>query len=166
MTTVMRKTRQMKEQESAFERLNKRKGTWGSAVERTRAQARRVDSTASEFGEWTEDPPSWRPQSPLAIYLWEASKLFQLIDEAADWRLINEHLYTQSPLHPRRTLEQYYYWTTEDTTSRDRQQIVYRGTRMRNDPDAIARLVMVDQLWLWILDESAFGKLRLCVNRN
>ncbi len=25
---------------------------------------------------------------------------------------------------------------------------------MRNDPEAIPRVVMVDQLWLWILDES------------
>ncbi|KAK3376413.1 hypothetical protein B0T24DRAFT_618627 [Lasiosphaeria ovina] len=156
MTNVVRKTRQMKEQEFDFERRSKRRGTWGSVVERATARAQRINSTNSEVigGEWDEDSPSWRPKSALGSYLWQASKLFQLIDEAADWRLISDHLYTQSPLHVRRTLEQYYYWTAGDTINRDRQQVVYRETRMKNDIEAIPRVVMVDQLWLWILDEN------------
>jgi len=154
MTNVIRKTRQVNEEHFAFERRSKRRGTWGSVVERARARARRINSTTSEFADWDEDSPSWRPQSPLGNYLWQASKLYQLIDEAADWRLIDEHLQTASPLHTRRTLEQYYYWTAEDTTHRDRQQVVYRATKMRSDPEAIPRVVMVDQLWLWILDDS------------
>ncbi|KAK4225199.1 hypothetical protein QBC38DRAFT_269104 [Podospora fimiseda] len=154
MTNVIRKTRQMNEEHFALERISKRRGTWGSVVERARARARRMNSTTSEFADWDEDSPSWRPQSPLGIYLWAASKLYQLIDEAADWRLIDEHLQTASPLHTRRTLEQYYYWTAEDTTHRDRQQVVYRATKTRSDPEAIPRVVMVDQLWLWILDEN------------
>ncbi|KAK4663944.1 uncharacterized protein QC763_501480 [Podospora pseudopauciseta] len=154
MTNVMRKTRLENEEEFAYERLSKRKGTWGSVVDRARARAQRMNSTTSEFGEWDEGSPSWRPQSPLGSYLWQASKLYQLIDEAADWRLITNHLYSPSPLHPRRTLEQYYYWTADDTTQRDRQQVVYRATQMRSDPEAIPRVVMVDQLWLWILDEN------------
>lgn len=159
MTNVVRKTRQMKEREFAIERLSKRKGTWGSVVERAAmaARAQRLSSTTSEQPggrDGDEYSPPWRPQSPLGTYLWLASKLYQLIDEAADWRLISDHLYTQSPLHIRRTLEQYSCWTSEDTLHRDRQQVVYRGTRMRNDPEAIPRVVMVDQLWLWILDES------------
>lgn len=104
------------------------------------------------------DRPSstyWRPRHPLAKYLWHAAKLFQIIDEAADGRLIEDHLFDDSPLHMRRTLEQFYYWTASDTTGRDKEQVVCRGTRAQNeDPDATARLVMVDQLWLWILDES------------
>ena len=163
MTNVTRKTRQIKEREFAFERRNKRRGTWGSVVEQATKRAKRIDSSATEVaagnnnGDWNnEDSPSWRPKSPLGSYLWHASKMYQLIDEAADWRLIGDHLYTESPLHIRRTLEQYYYWTAEDTTQRDRQQVVYRGTWMQNDPEAIPRVVMVDQLWLWILDESQF----------
>ncbi|KAK3313225.1 hypothetical protein B0H66DRAFT_485544 [Apodospora peruviana] len=163
MTNVIRKTRQMTEREFAFERRNKRRGTWGSVVEQATKRAKRIDSGATTTnserlagaGEWdTEDSPSWRPRSRLGSYLWHASKMYQLIDEAADWRLIGDHLYTESPLHIRRTLEQYYYWTAEDTTQRDRQQVVYRGTWMQNDPEAIPRVVMVDQLWLWILDEN------------
>ncbi|KAK4445615.1 hypothetical protein QBC34DRAFT_413143 [Podospora aff. communis PSN243] len=159
MTNVVRKTRQLKEQEYDLERSAKRRGTWGSVVERAAmaARAQRLNSTDSEIpgaGTGGEDKPPWRPQSPLGTYLWLASKLYQVIDEAADWRLIGNHLYTQSPLHVRRTLEQYSCWTSEDTSQRDRQQVVYRGTRLRNDPEAIPRVVMVDQLWLWILDEN------------
>ena len=154
MTNVIRKTRHLNEQQCAFESINKRKGTWGSVVDRARAMASRMDSTLSDLEGWNDDSPPWRPQSALGSYLWLAAKLYQLIDEAADWRLISDHLGTQSPLHPRRTLEQYYNWTSEDTAHRDRQQVVYRGTRTTNDPEAIARVVMVDQLWLWILDES------------
>lgn len=97
---------------------------------------------------------SWAPHSALGEYLWYAAKLFEIIDEAADERHIREHLYSSPPLHMRRTLDQYYFWTVEDTASRDQDQVVCRGTRSRSDPEATARVVMVDQLWLWILDES------------
>lgn len=99
----------------------------------------------------------WRPTHPLAKYFWHVAKLYQIIDEAADGRLIEDHLFTTTPLHMRRTLEQFYYWTAEDTTRRDRDQVVCRGTRHTGDdpdPEATSRLVMVDQLWLWILDDS------------
>jgi len=96
----------------------------------------------------------WRPQSTLALYLWHVAKLFELIDEAADERHIAENLHSSPPLHVRRTLDQFYYWTVEDTALQDRKQVVRRGTRSLNDPDATTRVVMVDQLWLWILDES------------
>jgi hypothetical protein len=97
----------------------------------------------------------WKPRLPLAKYLWYVAKLYQIIDEAADGRLIEDHLFDDSPLHMRRTLEQFYYWTAPSTARRDKEQVTCKGTRAQNeDPDATARLVMVDQLWLWILDES------------
>ncbi|KAH8179959.1 corA-like mg2+ transporter protein [Sarocladium implicatum] len=97
----------------------------------------------------------WKPRHPLAKYLWYVAKLYQIIDEAADGRLIEDHLFDDSPLHMRRTLEQFYYWTAPSTARRDKEQVTCKGTRAQNeDPDATARLVMVDQLWLWILDEN------------
>jgi hypothetical protein len=102
---------------------------------------------------------SWRPQHPLAKYFWHIAKLYQIIDEAADGRLIEDHLFESPPLHMRRTLEQYYYWTAEDTSRRDKDQVVCRATRHysdESDPDSASRIVMVDQLWLWILDDSEF----------
>ncbi|KAH7308294.1 hypothetical protein BKA65DRAFT_415197 [Rhexocercosporidium sp. MPI-PUGE-AT-0058] len=94
------------------------------------------------------------PSTALGRYLWYAAKLFEIIDEAADERLISEHLHSNSPLHMRRTLDQFYYWTVIDTTAQDQNQVVYHGTRSSNDPEATGRVVMVDQLWMWILDEN------------
>ena len=96
------------------------------------------------------------PSSALGKYLWFAAKLFEIIDEAADERLISEHLHSTSPLHMRRTLDQFYYWTVIDTTAQDQNQVVCHGTRSSSDPEATGRVVMVDQLWMWILDQSQF----------
>ncbi len=73
----------------------------------------------------------------------------------ADERLLRHSLQdmSDSPLHIRRTLDQSYFLTLEDTTIRDRDQVVYRETTSRTQLDYVARVVMVDQLWLWILDE-------------
>jgi hypothetical protein len=108
---------------------------------------RPVPTKKSERGPWT-------PQSALGRYLWYAAKLFEIIDEAADERLISEHLYSTSPLHMRRTLDQFYYWTVVDTTAQDQNQVVSHGTKSSSDPEATGRVVMVDQLWMWILDQS------------
>jgi hypothetical protein len=67
----------------------------------------------------------------------------------ADEMLLRTHLRSERPVHIRRTLDQSYYWTLEDTETRDRDQVVYRATKEENP-----RVVMVDQLWMWILDGS------------
>lgn len=56
----------------------------------------------------------------------------------------------QPPLHPRRTLDQYFYHGI-DTTMRDTDQVVYRYCkRHRIEP----KVFMVDQLWLWVLGKG------------
>jgi hypothetical protein len=67
----------------------------------------------------------------------------------ADEKLLRKHLLSERPVHIRRTLDQSYYWTLKDTSTRDRDQVVYRATKDQNP-----RIIMVDQLWLWILDGS------------
>lgn len=57
---------------------------------------------------------------------------------------------TEPLLHIRRTLDQSYFLNLKDTSQRDKDQVVYRATKGRAN---LARVVMVDQLWLWILDE-------------
>lgn len=57
---------------------------------------------------------------------------------------------TEPLLHIRRTLDQSYFLNLKDTSQRDKDQVVYRATKGRGN---LARVVMVDQLWLWILDE-------------
>ncbi|PHH91890.1 hypothetical protein CDD83_9911 [Cordyceps sp. RAO-2017] len=96
----------------------------------------------------------WRPTSALAKYLWLAAKMFEIIDEIADERLVTQNLDTKAPIHIRRTLDQFYHWTTADTTDQDHNQVVCRKTRSGIDPRATSRLVVVDQLWMWILDEN------------
>jgi Mg2+ and Co2+ transporter CorA len=75
------------------------------------------------------------------------------MDYEADERLLRENLHHNPPLHIRRTLDQSYFLTLEDTSVRDKDQVVYRETREgRSFHTRNTRVVMVDQLWLWILD--------------
>jgi hypothetical protein len=107
----------------------------------------------------------------LGRLLQHAAALAEAMDYATDERLVKKHLNAKAPLHPRRTLDQFYYWTLKDTRTRDRDQVVYRGTAPARDlmhincpiPNCrhcldtvkkVARVVMVDQLWMFILDKS------------
>jgi hypothetical protein len=72
----------------------------------------------------------------------------------ADEMLLRTHLLSERPVHIRRTLDQSYYWTLKDTSTRDRDQVVYRATNQEDQNPRIPRVVMVDQLWMWILDGS------------
>jgi hypothetical protein len=72
-----------------------------------------------------------------------------------DHILLREGLESDPPLHMRRTLDQYFYPKLENTSLRDTNQVVYRETRSgKYFRYRTTRVVMVDQLWLWILDNS------------
>jgi hypothetical protein len=142
-------------------------------------------TTTSRTGRISSKPVKITHQSKsqkknlLGILLLKAAALFEAMDGFADEKLIEKHLSRRPPLHPRRTLDQSYYWTLKDTCSRDRDQVVYRGTApspkllllhsgcTKDNPKKdkacpqctenvkkVPRVVMVDQLWMWILDES------------
>ncbi|KAF4911836.1 hypothetical protein CGCVW01_v011308 [Colletotrichum viniferum] len=166
-----------------------------------------------------------KARSKLGKLLLDAARLYEAIAIYRDEQLLKKYLHHDPPLHPRRTLDQSYYWTLKTTKARDRDQVVYRGTTMddrnmhrflelgkkdctreegwtckhwalerllhhktdglreRNrDPDntsdtfrwddhwagtdtngcdhcrgeirKVSRVVMVDQLWMWILDKK------------
>jgi hypothetical protein len=67
-----------------------------------------------------------------------------------------------SSLHPRRTLDQFYYPSLEDTSARDADQTISkwsdRGSNRASKGKWVVSddslLIMVDQLWCWVLDES------------
>jgi hypothetical protein len=142
----------------------------------TRTQSRRPSSSPRKI---THKSSQGRP-SLLGRVLLKAAALYEAMDGYADEKLIEKYLNRRPPLHPRRTLDQSYYWTLKDTCSRDRDQVVYRGTApnpkllhhgcKKEDPivkdkecrqctenvKKVPRVVMVDQLWMWILDESMF----------
>jgi len=74
-----------------------------------------------------------------------------------DEMLIRAHLATSTAsLHVRRTLDQSFYHNI-DTESRDQDQVVYRyqlkGTDL-DSSDVDPKIVMVDQLWMWVLGPS------------
>lgn len=69
------------------------------------------------------------------------------------------------PLHCRRTLDQFTYHMLEDTERRDNTQVMFKWTkkdqtkkRKGSKPTSRHRrsypLLMVDQLWLWILEDE------------
>lgn len=103
-----------------------------------------------------------------------AAALMEAIDFRMEESMILEFLHQKPPLHPRRTLDQSYYGKLGHTATRDRDQVVYRATarvdhdckrnlderyrrkckQCQEDIKKVPQLIMVDQLWLWILDES------------
>ncbi|RYP76729.1 hypothetical protein DL769_003560 [Monosporascus sp. CRB-8-3] len=91
----------------------------------------------------------------LGEYLRTVAKVADEMDYEADERLLRDHVKADPPLHIRRTLDQYYSPTLDDTLQRDKDQVVYRGTKAgRSLHSRNTRVVMVDQLWLWILDDN------------
>lgn len=78
----------------------------------------------------------------------------RLVDTSRDSLIINAYLHNNPPLHPRRTLDQFFYHGI-DTSARDTDQVVYRYCkRYLLEP----KVFMVDQLWLWVIGK---GKPRL-----
>jgi hypothetical protein len=77
----------------------------------------------------------------------------QVHGHEGDEQLLRKHLLEPRPIHIRRTLDQSYYWTLKDTETRDRDQVIFRWTNKEEHPTK-PQLVMVDQLWIWILDGS------------
>lgn len=94
---------------------------------------------------------------PLGWYLLNIAKLYDAMDVEPDVRMLRDHLFQDPPLHTRRTLDQSYYWKLPNTDGRDQDQVVYRGTKEGKHISRTTRVVMVDQLWMYILDDSGFG---------
>lgn len=70
-----------------------------------------------------------------------------------DAKLLENFLFHDPPLHIRRTLDQFHYYMTDDTTVRDSDQVITRYFQ-RKFPMKPVPIVMVDQLWLWIVNNS------------
>lgn len=119
---------------------------------------------------------------PLGQYMLDAARLFEGMSNYRDKKQLENYIGGDTPLHPRRTLDQAYHWTLNTTKKRDRDQVVYRATTTPLDeyhsfdpktgtwPDhedfkiegvciecrsrikKVSRVIMVDQLWMWVLD--------------
>ncbi|KAI1630774.1 hypothetical protein F4809DRAFT_659399 [Biscogniauxia mediterranea] len=123
-------------------------------------------------------------QSLLGRYLLDAARLYEGMTTYRDKKLLRKYLTSNPPMHPRRTLDQAFYWTLKSTRQRDMDQVVYRGTtalpkdfhtydrersqwpehedfgiegpcgECKANIQKVSRVIMVDQLWMWILDEK------------
>ncbi|KAI0111178.1 hypothetical protein GGR51DRAFT_557585 [Nemania sp. FL0031] len=126
----------------------------------------------------------YRSKHPLGQYLLHAARLYEELHNYQDSSLIQKYLFADPPLHPRRTLDQGYHTTVQTTRPRDRNQVVYRATttpessyhqfdhtkgqwtcpvydhaveecaKCRENIRRLSRMVMVDQLWMWVLDQK------------
>lgn len=67
--------------------------------------------------------------------------------ERRQQRLMNQ-------LHIRRSLDQYHYHALPDTDWRDKDQLVNRMFNRPNPPPGKEVVMVVDQLWLWVLQDS------------
>ncbi|KAI8944242.1 hypothetical protein F4801DRAFT_572457 [Xylaria longipes] len=128
-----------------------------------------------------ERVPRFNSKNALGYYLLAAAHLYEGMTTYRDRMVLRKFLPQEPPIHPRRTLDQAYYWTLKSTKKRDRDQVIYRGTTATRDsfhhydeeknewPEheeltsrdcrtcrtnirKVSRVIMVDQLWMWILD--------------
>lgn len=82
-------------------------------------------------------------------------------EDPMDPMLIRGYLYPEEgikPLHSRRTLDQYSYYMLKSTERRDKDQVVYRWAKRerpsKRPKDACTPILMVDQLWLWVIPDG------------
>ncbi|TRX92587.1 hypothetical protein FHL15_006514 [Xylaria flabelliformis] len=120
-------------------------------VIRPQGQKKVDDQNMADIVENKRKPTGKRPEYRHYIgnYLIAIAKVAEEMDYEDDEHLLRESISAKAPLHARRTLDQYYFPTLEDTSMRDRDQVVYRGTKYGSP-----RVVMVDQLWLWIMNDN------------
>jgi hypothetical protein len=107
----------------------------------------------------------------LGSLLMAAADIYRSLAFKDSEQLLRKFIFADPPLHPRRTLAQYSHKVLSDTTVYDQQQVLFREDTKYNrnlfeDPrhrdhekksrGYLRRLIMVDQLWLWVLDDSTF----------
>jgi hypothetical protein len=97
-------------------------------------------------------PPSGKHQALMRAYMTR-------LDPSESEQ--NENKVERRPvdqLHIRRSLDQYYYHALKSTKDRDEDQLV---SRMFKDGmlDGDPVLIVVDQLWLWVLENSQYSRI-------
>ncbi|KAH8622201.1 hypothetical protein IG631_23307 [Alternaria alternata] len=101
-----------------------------------------------------------RPPKILPDASHGTSEPFYLVDGKTSWPTTPPSQGTKRPQYLRRTLDQFYYPALDDTSARDGDQTIskWSGTPLKHNgrdkavPDSA--MIMVDQFWCWIIDES------------
>ncbi|EAA34321.3 hypothetical protein GE21DRAFT_3572 [Neurospora crassa] len=103
---------------------------------RRRRQVRRSERP------YVDDYGRLRVMSALGQYLVDAARLYEAMSTFRDQRMLEKFLFHDPPLHPRRTLDQSHYWTQRNTKALDRDQVVYRDTKVS---DCMHRFLVIEQ---------------------
>jgi hypothetical protein len=93
-------------------------------------------------------------QKDTAVYVPE--KLSE--DEKNIYKLLREDRSIGS-LHPRRSLDQYFYSSLPETSSRDKDQVVSKYKP--KDSRGGEKMIMVDQMWLWLIESYCHSSQRV-----
>jgi len=125
------------------------KAMYDSSIEA--AVKRKLDSSAAK----KKRPPKILPDASHGT-----SEPFYLVDGKTSWPTTPPSQGTKRPQYLRRTLDQFYYPALDDTSARDGDQTIskWSGTPLKHNgrdkavPDSA--MIMVDQFWCWIIDES------------
>lgn len=112
--------------------------------------------SSSETGSTTDAP---RPPSVMT-----SSSVSE--DNTSEGSLIKAYLHHRPPLHVRRSLDQFYYLSLKeaDIRARDRDQVVYNFAKRKlleqkkNTETHDHPIVMVDQLWMWIIGNGKLSR--------
>ncbi|KAH7308289.1 hypothetical protein BKA65DRAFT_442771 [Rhexocercosporidium sp. MPI-PUGE-AT-0058] len=109
--------------------------------------------TALFFTEAPEGSPTSKKKrnrslrrSKLGEYLLQIAKLYNALNIELDIQLLRGHLFKDPPLHARRSLHQSYW--------RDEEQVLYRETQRGESFWRTPQVLMLDQLWLYVLDDN------------
>lgn len=87
-----------------------------------------------------------QPKNSLAEILVRAARLYKKMIIYPDQKLMEQYLFNYPPLHPRRTLDQAYFWRLRDTRLRDRDQVVYRYTTLNLPTNAGYSLLLMSRM--------------------
>jgi hypothetical protein len=68
-------------------------------------------------------------------------------------RLLEEYWEDNRPIHARRSLDGFYYPNIRDLEARDKDQVLYKHTREPSSGHLTAKMLMVDQLWMWVVGD-------------
>lgn len=85
--------------------------------------ARRVQSGKSVLYESLKKRGILAPKTALGQVFHRAAVLSEAMDYYQEEELLKEYLHNDPPFHPRRTLDQSYYWTLRSTKKRDQDQV-------------------------------------------
>ncbi|KAI1740427.1 hypothetical protein F4680DRAFT_419420 [Xylaria scruposa] len=134
-----------------------------------RLKARRTDSLAGgsslvNIRHQVNEEGRVQMRNPLGRYLFLASKIYESMENYRDKMLLQKYLLQELPIHPRRTLDQVAYSAFDSDRLRDKSRGLWSEQESSETTLPISQdkadirkapfVAMVDQLWMWILDEK------------